>query len=61
MILDETAPIAAGGWELQSAEVLWRSKAGNSLLERSGTPLVCEFPGGYVIRPGMRRQTAGQM
>jgi hypothetical protein len=36
----------------------WRQRVGNSLLERMRKPLVPQFPGGYVIKPGMRYETA---
>jgi hypothetical protein len=41
--------------------MLWRAKVGNSLLERMSRPVVPAFPGGYVIQPGMRAETARSM
>ena len=41
--------------------LLWRWRVGNSLFERMRRPMTATFPGGYVIRTGMRYELAGSI
>lgn len=58
-VLDEQLPAGAASWTSpQAAKLKWRSKVGNSILERASRPMVAAFPDGYVIKPGMRYELA---
>ena len=52
----EPASVAVRGSDIR--RFLWRSRVGNSLFERMRRPMTATFPGGYVIRPGMRYDSA---
>jgi len=58
IVLEDGQPASGAGVVGANRQLLWRSRVGNSLFERMRRPMTATFPGGYVIRPGMRYDSA---
>ena len=61
IVLKDGQPASGAVRDSQSRELLRRSRVGNSLFERMRRPMTPTFPGGYVIRSGMRYELAGSI
>ncbi len=58
IVLKDGQPASGAARDAQSRHLLQQSCVGNSLFERMHRPMTATFPGGYVIRAGMRYELA---
>ncbi len=58
VVLEDGQPASGADVVGSYRQMLWRSRVGNSLFERMRRPMTATFRGGYVIRPGMRYDSA---